>query len=266
MKRLIIMSSWVILGTTFLLEVMLRFVDPYGAYAYRSAWETLRTRPDTFGYTFVPDVYHLKAWSVSINAQGYRQLDSALSDCNIALIGDSATFSWGVNDSDTWAQLLADNTPLVHFYNYGLPAYNIGNISALYASLRDSSVFDGYIYLIVPNDAQKDATYTRTSAEPKTAIGYYLTAYNIEQSRGKVPEDIERFRRLFTAMQSDNLLSMRLENNSAFYSAIADIAPLSVGYTHKVSKADPHANKEGNVELYAQIKPLADDLIKRVCS
>lgn len=266
MKRLIVSTSWVILVTAFLLEATLRLIDPFGAYAYRSAWETLRTRPDTFGYTFVPDTYHLRGWSATINADGYRAMNSATSDCDIAVIGDSATFGWGVNDSDTWVQLLADSTPLVHFDNYGLPAYNIGNISALYASLRDSSMYDGYIYLIVPNDAQKDATYTRPSAEPMTAIEYYLASYNVEQSRGKVPEDIARFRTLFNAMKADNMLSMRLENNSVFYNAIADIAPLSVGYTHKVSKADPHANAEGNAELYAQIEPLALPFIDKVCN
>ncbi len=265
MKRLIIMTSWVILVTAFLLEATLRLIDPFGAYAYRSAWETLRTRPDTFGYTFVPDTYHLRGWSATINAEGYRAMNSPTNDCDIAVIGDSATFGWGVNDSDTWVQLLADSTPLVHFDNYGLPAYNIGNVSALYASLRDSSAYDGYIYLIVPNDAQKDATYTKPSTPEKLAMSYYLDWYNVERTRGQVPEDIARFRMLFNAMKADDLLSIRLENNSAFYSAIADVAPLSVTYTHKVSKSDPHANELGNIELYQQIKPLADDLLKKVC-
>ncbi len=267
MKRTLIIITWFMAALTILLELTLRYVDADGLYGYLSAWETLKVKEASHGYLFVPDTYHLKTWDVTIDSDGFRHINTRISDCNIALIGDSVTFGWGVSDGKIWAQLLADNTDATIIMR-AQPSYNIDNIRAVYDELSALGGIDGYIYLMVANDAQKAVTAERFKEyrDKRTAIEYRFLYLQRTANRVTPPEDIPHFREQYALMNSDKMLTIGVQSNAPFIQTVQDITPYWINPSNKtVSRIDGHANAEGNAELYAQIKPYADDLIKKVC-
>ncbi len=268
MKRFIISITWVILTLLGLSELSLRYIDPDGLYGYLSAWETLKVMPSSHGYLFVPSTYHLRAWDVTIASDGFRHIDTVKSDCKVALIGDSVTFGWGVSDGAIWAQLIADNTDATILMR-SQPSYNIDNIKAVYDELSALGDIDGYIYLMVANDAQNAVQAERFKEYDieRTAIEYRLL-YLMRRTNLVTPiEDIPHFRDTHAQMTGDNLITIGVQSNAPFIQAVQDITPYWINPSiHTVSRADGHANAQGNGELYAQIAPVALPFIDKVCN
>jgi lysophospholipase L1-like esterase len=81
-------------------------------------------------YLFPPNsrvAYKTKEFDVlvSINRFGFRGNETALSEGQVLVIGDSFTFGWGLNDDEAWARLLEDTLRSsgleLKVYNLGVP-------------------------------------------------------------------------------------------------------------------------------------------------
>ncbi len=267
MKKYIIQFLVGVIFVGLVAEIYFRYVDPDGLYHYLSVWENLPVEPAPHGYVFKQGVYNLGRWQVTINADGFRHLDTKESNCKIALIGDSVTFGWGVSDGLIWAQLLAneaDATILMRSH----PSYNIDNIKAVYGELEALGDIDGYIYLMVANDAQGAVSADRFDeyATKRTALEYRFLYMQRVANRVTPPENIPHFKEQFMQMTSDKMLTIGVQSSAPFIQAVQDITPYwIVPSMHTVSLSDGHANAEGNAEMYAQIRTYALPFIEAVC-
>ncbi len=264
MKKYIIQF---LVGVLFLLlssEVYLRYVDSDGLYHYLSAWEHLQIEPAPHGYVFKQGDYDLKRWQATIGADGFRHLNTKQSDCSIALIGDSMTFGWGVNNDQTWAQLLANEANATILMR-SQPSYNIGNIKAVY----DNVQADGYIYLVFQNDGEPDTKYQAYQGlfgVAKSALQYRIEYLQYVERKRQTISDVPRFLDLLGQMQSDKMLVMGVDSNHPFIQAIHTSIPYWITPSrHVVSRTDGHANAEGNAEMYEQIRTYALPFIEAVC-
>src|SRR5688572_6915252 len=98
----------------FLLETLLRFVDPWGAVTYFTAGGPTLDLYIPYGERDVlpAGVYSFPIWTAHINPDHTRLVpDNAAGNCRIAFVGDSVTFGLGVDDAETWVNLLAANHP-----------------------------------------------------------------------------------------------------------------------------------------------------------
>ncbi len=151
-RRRLIKALAILVTTLITVEAMLYWIDPLGVYVYLSDQDTFFTQqvivlsPD--GYALKPGEYHFRHWQFSANQDGNRSVPASHGgNCTIAVLGDSVSFGWGVNDEDTWVNLLATANPGINIINTAKPGYSAGNIR------RAIDLFpaDGYIYLLNPN-------------------------------------------------------------------------------------------------------------------
>jgi hypothetical protein len=120
-----------------ILEGLLRILDPWGVMAYIGDLVAYAsgTAPDPLrGYVLAPGAYHMPRWSATVLPDHSRLVPDAntVATCRIVILGDSASFGHGVNDGETWVNLLARQYPNVRVIDAGLDGYNIDNILGLH--------------------------------------------------------------------------------------------------------------------------------------
>ena len=134
-------------------EALLALFDPLGFGYFR---DQVALNPhliaDPRGYTFAPGHYPLSKSSFTILPDGSRAVPHTppQADQTLVFMGDSVTFGYGVDDEQTWVDLVARALPDVHIINAGVSGFNSSNVLrtlALYPSA------DALVYLIINNDA-----------------------------------------------------------------------------------------------------------------
>ncbi len=145
-----------VIATLLLSEALLALFDPLGFAYYRDqAYLGSLLVPDPRGYNFRPGTYQLSSFRFTLLPDGTRAVpDTNLSaDRTLVFVGDSVTFGYGVNDDQTWVNLIARALPDVHVINAGVSGYNSRNVSrAISLYPRTASL----VYLIVSNDAEPE--------------------------------------------------------------------------------------------------------------
>src|SRR5689334_22791068 len=140
-------------------ELFARYVDPIGVHRYYAQFPILKDaeiQDDQRVFTYRPGAMHFETWTAQIDASGNRAVPHAIpgSSCTIATISDSITFGAGVEDDQTWPDLVAQSLGTVNVINPSRPGYNARNFSPLI----HSTPADGYIYLAISNDANAPAS------------------------------------------------------------------------------------------------------------
>ncbi len=115
------------------------------------------------GYVLSPGHYQFADWQATILPDVTRLVpDTNLSvSCQLVLLGDSVTFGLDLNDSDTWANLLARQLPDVQIVNTGVNGYSIDNVLWTRPLYRA----DAYLYLLIGNDIEYPAVIHRGNGE-----------------------------------------------------------------------------------------------------
>lgn len=265
-RRLIIGCLISILLCIALLEGLFRLLDPFGLERYMSDLALYYTylEADDNLYILPNGEYHFGRWSARIH-DGARFTASPATDCAIAFAGDSVTFGFGVNDSDVWVNRLALRFQNVTFINIGLPGYNVTDV----IKRISRTPADGYVYLIFGNDAglplnPSAQSERRMYSALRRAVFWVFVpeapfwVFAPETSGAEIPDF---FLSNITALP-ENALLVGFEGDSLAASVQAHLIPI---YQGRISRADPHADAQGNIEIADSIQPLIETYVASIC-
>ncbi len=262
-----------------ILEITLRVVDPWGAWQYISDLSVLAKGyiSDPYrGYVSEPGVYHLSNWTATILSDNTRSVPdtNATAPCTIVIAGDSATFSHGVNDAETWVNVLAKRHPEIHVINAGGNGYNVD--SAL-GTINGFPHANGYLYFLNDNDAL--GLFHLGSDAPAITI-YFFYAKQFAAPSGTYSDqvvlsssakpDFGNFYKTFDQIVTDpRVMIVSLGKGGDLLEDVLQRYPQQVhpmnSYGPVLSRADSHANAEGNINVANGIEPYFKQLIEQVC-
>jgi hypothetical protein len=268
--------------TLLTVDTFLYHLDPLGVVAIHHAQATylLLMQPHPSGYRLRAGQHRLHNYTMTITQEGYRATpDSATSDCTIAAIGDSLTMGVGVDDANTWVNLLAREIQQASWVNAGRGDYSAGNIWAL----LENTPADGYLWLIFSNDAITPMREIPVLIDPNANIYLPATRLYLNYVRGLSPAsggdtpnygeqpgrpvDFEQFWRyaddilthphVLAFAFADNVLGVE---SFSRYDNVYVIPP----FTARLSYADGHPSIQGHQQIAAamlpQVKLFADSL------
>lgn len=272
-----------IVGTTLLLlELMLRIFDPWGLVYFDDMV--------VMGNSFVYDEQRLIAlpegdyqfthWAATVrDSVRLTPATNTDADCNIVLIGDSVTFSYGVNDDETWANHLAQEFPDVHIMNAGITYSAIDEILGTY---RAFSGANAYIYLITHNDYEalpdiRAGQFTNPTKNYPYLVNYpsFLVHYRSEFNFRNIPSAsnttaythfLEKMSELTAAGDVTLLAFPERETTTVLQESGFDVHVLPPYPEDIVSFADGHLNAEGNRKLAGYIAPIFEEIVATDCS
>ncbi|MGB1288524.1 MAG: hypothetical protein ACPG7F_18460 [Aggregatilineales bacterium] len=287
LRRTILIGLISVLVSVVSTELFLTVIDPWGVRTYFHEIEhiqqlyTLTER----GYVLPSGVHDFKNWSVTINDANMRYIPANTppdeATCQVAFVGDSVTFGYGVNDADMWVNLIARDFPQIHFLNTGVPGYNSVNVRHAIENIPA----DGYLYLLIENDAEPDLSI-KEEAEVTSAIRYYLHVLRETQRQtteqtamAAVDTDITitdaGLRTLITNFETavqaifamDNVIAFGFDDNAPtqYIAARYDDLILIPPFSESISVVDPHPTVASNREVAAAILPYLPDFFARVC-
>jgi hypothetical protein len=257
-----------------LLEILLRFVDPWGAVTYFTAGGPT---PDLYIPYNERDVlpvgeYHFPTWTANINPDHTRLVpDNGAGNCHIVFVGDSVTFGLGVDDAETWVNLLAMNHPAWDVVNAGVAGYNS---YAVRLTIADTAA-DTYVYLITNNDAEYQRFHP--VVEPRrgyqSSLQIYWRVWQIHRQGYEHPPQMlgseRRFDRDIAAIaKRDNVLIAGFETDDLAQSAYEQYASVILlpAYTATISFADPHPNAIGHQQIAAALDPFVTEYVQAQCT
>ena len=226
------------------------------------------------GFGFEPGTHELIGYTVTI-MDDYNRLvpdTNPDADCTIAAIGDSMTYGGGVNDDETWVNLLAQAFPDVHFLNTGRPAYAASEIRELYRFTEA----DGYIYFIINNDIMPESGMERLPENYRlpNIFGLYRAGisnrYNFEHITEQEFEvaDFDTFWATLGEFSSGGDVMMFTYDYWEITEETVERFPevLVIPYTDdRVSWYDAHPNATGHQAIFDSIRDDVAALIEEQC-
>jgi hypothetical protein len=255
-RRMITYILITILLMLLAMEGLFRLLDPFGLqravadlHLYYAAlvWDN--------GLYILPDgEYRFSNWTARM-VNGSRWTASPDSDCTIAFVGDSVTFGLGVDDSAVWVNRLAIQYPDVTMLNRGLPGYNSSDVRI---SLERTTA-DGYVYLIFDNDSDAPLQLRSKSYWLYSALQHNVFLLTVSE-KPRVATDT--FLADIAALP-DNVLLFGFEGEPLAIAANAHLIPR---YTERISRADVHANRQGNQQIADAMLPMVTPFITEVCN
>lgn len=217
--------------------------------------------PAPAGYTYAPGVYHLSRSTVTMLNDGTRYVpDSNPNGAQtLIFIGDSVTFGLGVNDDQTFVDLIARELPNTRVIDAGIPAYNIQNIHLL---VEQEPADARIVYLITDNDADPEF---QPSFDPKdrfpdmpwTALYIRFLPVVLQAADprfGNAGTDLEMYKREVEPLTTD--LRVLIIGYDDGLTPITSGAIAIQPYTSRLSFADKHPDAEGHRQLADEILPL----------
>ena len=268
-KLLIVLVS--VAFSLLLLNYVLWLTSPLGYYNEKyNIWFLQEiSHPHETGYQYEPGHYILAGFDVTVLPDGLRDVpdNNDSSGCTIAFVGDSLTWGSGVNDADTFVNILADEFD-IHALNTGRNGYNATQV--LQAINHYDA--DGYIYLHIHNDADIGLRYEDYSSGPKpNALLVYLDAarkqLSGEQIKYSGPLDMDSYHEAIQQIvQVPNMLMFSFAFNEIDTMAIEDYGATFIErYTDTVSYVDGHPNAKGHAFIAEQMRPHIESWLPSVC-
>lgn len=250
-------------------EIFLRIVDPWGIYqmAYNLNTQTNSYVASDRGYVMYPGRYELRGWTATIDEYGNRVLpDAHAGDCEIAMIGDSITFGVGVNDAETFANIISGQVD-AHITNTAHGGHNSGNI----LKTLNATDADGFVYITMHNDDQPDQPVTDTLPRdtPYTTLaiaGYIFYVFRANSAPKIVDSQFEANMAQIAA--HDNLVMVTFDWQNDWADTLRKFNPDVVTipeYVGRVSWIDGHPNAAAHQQIAANLLPHVKALESEVC-
>ncbi len=271
----------VLLGTILVLligaEVVLNIFDPWGVHYFddlASVWDNTVAHPDRID-VISPGVYRFSNWTVT-ELEGYTRAvpDNMKGSCKVVFVGDSVTWGHGVNDKDTWVNLVAAQLPETNVINAGFEGYNSENVKGTLKDFPDAKLL---VYLIIGNDAEPTTgllRQTRASMMKKYLTFFFKEILKTDSNRAANADTIatsdstiyNRFRADIEAMSHDKRVVFigfdEPLSNSLKPAYHVNTIPL---YTNHISLADPHPSARGHQQVAESILPIVQKAIENQC-
>ncbi len=249
-----------------LCEGLLAWLDPLGFAYYRDQIDLgALLIPDPRGYNFQSGTHKLREFTFTLLADGTRAVpDTHLSaQKTLVFMGDSVTFGYGVNDDQTWVDLIARALPGVHVIDAGVSGYNSTNVLRTLAQYPHA---DALVYLIINNDAEPenkpDFAHLRAANQPSWIALYllnlpeYLSPISADQEMalGDIPRYLSDLRQI---LADQRVLALGFDDDFTQMTIKAGfpIDAIERG-TDRVSPADGHPGVRGNQEIARQVLPI----------
>ena len=261
------------------LEIALAVFDPYGVrYLRESAFYNRNYVPHpTRSYVLLPGLYDFGRWQATVNGDYERFAPDSVPGCRVVFLGDSVTFGRGVNDDETFVNLLARELR-IDAVNTGVDAYNSRNVLN---TLNDYEA-DLFVWLIFKND--DDATlhlagegetipqaadhvyrydHLRDLYSNSSGIASYIQFLKLVYPETSQPE---RFAEDMAAMSAvDNLVMLMMDDEFGRAVAGRYDVHLIPPYTSALSIADAHADRDGHRQLAEGMLPVVESAVAEHC-
>ncbi len=244
------------------LEAALKIFDPWGLCYFDDIallWNHMQADPHRIA-VLPPGEYHLTHWSATqLDNYTRRVPDNQGGPCTVVFVGDSMTWGHGVNDDETWVNLLAQDLPELTVINAGFDAYNSENVRGTLLDFPDA---DFYVYLIIHNDDEPTTVYKHM--EPGGWIAKYVS-YLIE--RAKTPsengeatadpgEGQARFKADIAALSQDDRVVFVAFEQGFVNRLIPDYDVIFIPrHTRTISKVDAHPVPQGHRDIAEAMLP-----------
>ena len=212
-----------------------------------------------------------------MNDDHERVTPDSVPGCRVVFLGDSVTFGRGVNDEETFVNLLARDLQ-IEAINTGVDAYNSRNVLN---TLHDYEA-DLFVWLIYKND--DDATLQLAgerdtiASDADTVYQYHYFSDLYSNSSGIAsyiqflklvyPETSEsaRFAEDMAAMsQVRNLVMLMMEDDIGREVTRLYDVHLIPPYTSALSIADAHADRDGHQQLATGMLPFVETAVAERC-
>lgn len=244
-----------LLVTVLLVEVLIYNVDPLGLMRYQHGLKVLHASmiPTDAGYRIADGTHDAGGYVVTID-NGTRVVpdSNASASKTLVFIGDSVTFGMGVNDNETFVNLIAREMQGYRVINTGYGAYNIDNIEDTRALYPDA---DCVVYLASANDAEPRPTFRGVPYAYTPAIVAHVRLYQTVRAQQPVTYDdwLQRAERL----RDGGVLVAAFAHTPLADAVTESGAPIALipGYTEAVSAADSHPNARGHQQIADALLP-----------
>lgn len=252
----------IVVVTLLALEVVLRlFVgvlsDPFGAYTYYRTQAQIR---------HTPGVYQFETWALTYNDDMTRAVPQTETrrDCTIAFVGDSVTFGQSVNDHEAFPAIAAGELPDVTVINAGFMGFDIHDVERRMGEIEA----DGYIYLIIANDALDRGWRLRVPASGllshTVAHWHYFRSVTFYSAPNNVPAFEQAYGRIAAR---DNVLTFAFTEADAVLPL--DEQTVRIGSRNTlpvISLADGHPNVDGQRDIWNRMQPAALAFVQSICN
>ena len=254
------------------IEFALAVFDPLGFVFYADLGMLERSVVHVeSGWALPPGTHSFGRWQASVLPDTSRHVPHTMTTEDAAdtlvFIGDSITFGWGVNDDQTFANLIAARLPSTYVINGGVPGYNSEQLRRRIQAFEDADriivlLFDNDPLIALPEDSKP------SGAPSMSYTSLYVLYFSLFRSFQAQGDDVyfmnyARYVSDVRALAADPRVTLVV--NRAFDPAnrADDIA---VGYgarvvywTQVISAADAHPNAAGHRELSEQLLPIILD-------
>lgn len=270
MKRTILYIAGLLLW----IELLLNVFDLWGVHHYNDlAYLAASYRTDAVrGYYLPEGYYNFRHWwwqgfEANQLPDGTRRVPDSHGWCDVAFIGDSVTWGHGVNDDQTWVNLLAQRIPQMRAINLGVDGYNSEQAKNSMVVAPRAALF---VYMIVGNDPMP------TEVPAKFPYTLYTYAYlrtlftNHRAIVAPAPSDIERFERDIQSMAATGRVLFVSAEDEIMHILLADYQVLWIPDTSqdrklRVSYVDAHANAQGARLIADSIEPALRKILPQFC-
>lgn len=258
----------VTLLTLALIEVLLRITDPFGAAYFGDLSGNFYDQAieDPRGYVIPAGAYQASHWSFTILPDHTRAVPDTTTDSErtMVFIGDSVTFGYGVEDAETFVNLVAQAFPDWRVINDSYPGWNIQNLEGAWSQHPDADLI---FVLTITNDLTEPyVTPAFNGWRPlyiqayATWIGWIFTGFptaSAEQIAAREPGWLESIR----AIASDPRTTLLTIDTAGDYeqrvaAMFPDKTEILENFTGLVSTVDSHPNPASHIFLADQIIPI----------
>lgn len=255
------------------IEVVLYLFDPWGV----KYFDDLATMADKVvahpvrGYVLPAGPYQFSHWRALELGNFTRNIPSnANGPCKVVFLGDSVTWGHGVDDQDTWVNLIAQQLPQINAMNPSVDGYNSENVRRTMAEYPDAAVI---VYMIIGNDTEQ--TQMLPKQPHMSMIEKYIRYFMLVKGIGPdsvssiaPPSDDARFYRDMQAMSQDKRV-LFIGFDDAFDKQLKEkynynvhlIPPIQ----HRISYVDAHPNPLGHRDMMQAILPIVKDAVAQHC-
>ena len=267
MRPLLIRSLLIGFLSILCLDAALWHLDPLGIRRHQdnlaTLWQSVIAHPS--GYTYRAGLHELDGWRTITLIDGTRFVpDTHPAQCIITFLGDSVTFGWGVNDHETFVNLLAQTTAGTQVVNAAHSGYSVEN------SLLSRFVYraEGYVWLVIDNDAQPAVWHTDLIPQPlPPATSLYLT-WLLRPHPPNPPASWGEYRVQADRLAQDNRVLVMGFTNDALIESLQQSYPqvrTIPMYREQISIVDHHPNARGHQQIAQAMQPYLADFVERIC-